>query len=255
MLVKTLGPAEGFPNAGPLFLLESRFAREGGKATMTQIKDSFIPYAFKRREATEMQERARSYYELMDQRRTVRQFSADPIPEGVLEDAIRAAGTAPSGAHKQPWHFCVVTDPDIKHRIREAAEVEERVNYSGRFPEDWLEDLEIFGTDHVKEYIDIVPTLVIVFKENYRLVNGQRKKNYYVNESVGIAAGMLIAALHNAGLATLTHTPNPMAFLNEILERPKNEVPILLMPVGYPADGARIPDIKRKPLSDIMHTY
>lgn len=222
---------------------------------MIQGPDRFIEYAFVKRNAEEMQHRSREFFELMNQRRTVREFAPDPIPSGVLEDAIRAAGTAPSGAHKQPWQFCVVLDADIKHRIREAAEAEERINYSGRFPDDWLEDLEIFGTDHVKEYIDIAPALVVIFKENYRLVDGQRKKNYYVNESVGIAAGMFIAAVHNAGLATLTHTPNPMAFLNEILERPKNEVPVLLMPVGYPKAGTKVPNISRKPIHEIMHVY
>ncbi|MCB1041418.1 MAG: nitroreductase family protein [Acidobacteria bacterium] len=219
------------------------------------MKQTMIPYALERLAPAAMQQRADTFYELMNRRRTVRQFAPDPIPEGVLERAILTAGTAPSGAHKQPWHFCVVKDAVIKHQIREAAEHEERINYSGRFPDDWLEDLEIFGTDHVKAYLDIAPALIVVFKENYRLVDGDRKKNYYVNESVGIASGMLIAALHNAGLATLTHTPNPMAFLNEILDRPKNEVPILLMPVGYPAEDACVPDIHRKSLQEIMTIF
>lgn len=202
-----------------------------------------------------MQERASEYYNLMDERRTVREFSPEPIPEGVLENCIRAASTAPSGAHKQPWHFCVVRDPKIKHAIRLAAEKEEKENYDHRFPEDWLRDLEIFGTDENKEYLDIAPALVVIFRENYRMVEGKRIKNYYVNESAGIAAGMFIAALHNSGLASLTHTPNPMAFLNQILERPKNEVPILLMPVGYPKEGTQIPDLNRKPLGEVMTEY
>ena len=218
-------------------------------------KYPYITCKFTKRKPEEMQERASEYYNLMDERRTVREFSPEPIPEGVLENCIRAASTAPSGAHKQPWHFCVVRDPKIKHAIRLAAEKEEKENYDHRFPEDWLRDLEIFGTDENKEYLDIAPALVVIFRENYRMVEGKRIKNYYVNESAGIAAGMFIAALHNSGLASLTHTPNPMAFLNQILERPKNEVPILLMPVGYPKEGTQIPDLNRKPLGEVMTEY
>ncbi|MCB1052845.1 MAG: nitroreductase family protein [Acidobacteria bacterium] len=218
-------------------------------------KVPFVELSFQRRPETEMLARSEAFFGLMDQRRTVREFSADPIPEGLIENAIRTASTAPSGAHKQPWHFCVVTDPEIKHKIRLAAEEEERQNYNGRFPDDWLEDLAIFETNAHKPYLDIAPALIVIFKENYRLENGERKKNYYVNESVGIATGMLIAALHYAGLASLTHTPNPMAFLNEILGRPKNEVPVILLPVGYPAEGTRVPDLKRKPLEAVMTRY
>lgn len=215
----------------------------------------FVPHQFEKLTPEEMEKRAISFFEHMDKRRTVREFSSEPVPRSVIENAIRTASTAPSGAHKQPWFFAVVQDPETKHRIREAAEKEERENYSRRFPKEWLEDLEQFGTNAVKTHIDIAPTLIIVFKQNYEIVNGARKKNYYVNESVGIATGMLITALHNAGLCTLTHTPNPMAFLNEILQRPKNEIPIILLPVGYPKPGTKIPDLTRKPLEAISAFY
>lgn len=216
---------------------------------------SFILYTPTAYADSEIQQRAQSFYELMNKRRSVRFFSDKPIPDGVLENIILTAGTAPSGAHKQPWFFALVTSKDIKHKIRLAAEQEERKNYAERFTKEWLEDLAPFGTDANKSYIDTVPALIVVFKENYRVVDGQQKKNYYVNESVGIAAGMLIAAIQNAGLATLTHTPNPMKFLNEILDRPSNETPILLMPVGYPAEDCRVPDLKRKELTQISQTY
>jgi nitroreductase len=222
---------------------------------MNRIKDDFVPFAFDRYATDEMRARAAEFYALMSARRTVREFSDEPIPEGVLEAAVHTAGTAPSGAHKQPWFFAVIRDPAIKHQIRMAAEQEERENYQRRFTEEWLADLSQFGTDDVKDYIDIAPALIVVFRENYKIIDGEKKKSYYVMESVGIAAGMLIAALHNAGLATLTHTPNPMGFLNQILERPKNEVPILLMPVGYPKPGTRVPNLTRKPLDEIMKIY
>lgn len=216
---------------------------------------TFIPLEFTRFDAQEMKTRSKAFYQMLNKRRTVRAFSPDPIPDEVIENAILAAGTAPSGAHKQPWHFCVVKDPKVKHEIRIGAEEEERLNYGGRFPEDWLKDLAIFETNEVKEYLDIAPALIVIFKENYRLVDGAREKNYYVNESVGIATGMLIAALHQAGVASLTHTPNPMAFLNKILDRPKNEVPVILLPIGFPADGVEVPDLKRKDLEEIMTVY
>ncbi len=191
----------------------------------------------------------------MDTRRSVRFFAPDPIPAEVLEHIVLTAGTAPSGAHKQPWFFAVVTDLAIKHAIREAAEAEEKLNYDERFTEEWKEDLAPFGTDDIKPYLDIAPAIIVVFKESYRVVDGEKKNNYYVNESVGIAAGMLIAAIHNAGLATLTHTPNPMKFLNEILDRPKNEVPILLMPVGFPSKDCVVPDLTRKSFDEIAKVY
>ncbi|MBK6795799.1 MAG: nitroreductase family protein [Acidobacteria bacterium] len=187
----------------------------------------------------------------MRRRRTVREFSPDPVPFELIELAIRTAGSAPSGANQQPWHFTIVSDHDIKRRIRIAAEEEERENYSGRFPDQWLEVLAPLGTDWHKDFLEIAPYLIVVFKIDYGIEKqpdgGERRiKHYYVNESVGIACGMLLAALHNAGLATLTHTPNPMGFLSEILERPKNEKPFLLIPVGYPAEGVKVPDITKK---------
>lgn len=216
---------------------------------------NFIPYHFPRIPRNEMLEKSQQFYDLMKMRRTVREFSSEPIPDNILQTAILTASTAPSGAHKQPWFFCVVKNPEIKHKIRLAAEAEEKINYQSRFPSEWLADLAIFGTDYIKEYIDIAPALIIVFKQNYRIVNNQKQKNYYVNESVGIAIGILIAALHNAGIATLTHTPNPMGFLNEILERPKNEVPVVLMPVGYPKAETQVPNIQRKSLEEVMQVY
>ncbi|MBK7597655.1 MAG: nitroreductase family protein [Acidobacteria bacterium] len=192
----------------------------------------------------------------MRRRRTVREFSPDPVPFELIELAIRTAGSAPSGANQQPWHFTIVSDREIKRRIRFAAEEEERENYSGRFPDEWLEVLAPLGTDWHKDFLEIAPYLIVVFKIDYGIEKqpdgGERRiKHYYVNESVGIACGMLLAALHNAGLATLTHTPNPMGFLSEILERPKNEKPFLLIPVGYPAEGVKVPDITKKTFGEI----
>lgn len=215
----------------------------------------FVPYHFARLPTSEMSTKIEQFYDLMKLRRTVREFSSEPIPDGVLEKAILTAGTAPSGAHKQPWFFSIVKDPEIKHKIRIAAEEEEKINYESRFPAEWLADLAIFGTDAVKEYIDTAPALIVVFKQSYRIIDDKKYKNYYVNESVGIAIGFLIAALHQAGLATLTHTPSPMGFLNEILARPKNEIAVVLMPVGYPKENTFVPNIERKSLSEILKVY
>ncbi len=185
-------------------------------------------------------------------RRTVRHFSDAPVPFELIETAIRAAATAPSGANQQPWRFVVVSDPETKRRIREAAEKEERENYERRFPDEWLEALAQFGTDWHKPFLETAPYLIVVFRIDYGL-DGQRKvKHYYVGESVGIAAGFLLAALHAAGLATLTHTPSPMGFLSKILDRPVNERPFLLIPVGYPAAECEVPDIAKKPLPEVM---
>jgi nitroreductase len=216
----------------------------------------FIPLDFNRVEPEEQRRRAREFYELMKRRRTVREFSPEPVPFDLIELAIKTAGVAPSGANQQPWRFVVVSNPEIKRRIRLAAEEEERENYGGRFPDEWLQALAPLGTDWRKEFLEIAPYLIVVFKIDYGVEQmpdgGERKiKHYYVNESVGIACGMLLAALHNAGLATLTHTPNPMGFLSEILKRPKNEKPYLLAPVGYPADGAKVPDITKKRFEEI----
>ena len=200
-----------------------------------------------------MRERAHQFFELLNQRRSVREFSDEPIPLDVVRTAIHTAGTAPSGAHKQPWRFVLVTDPEIKHAIRLAAEAEERETYDHRMSDEWRAALAPLGTDADKPYLDYVPAIIVVFRVDYDLApDGERSKNYYVQESCGIALGMLIAALHNAGLATLTHTPSPMNFLAKILERPKNERAFMLLPVGYPAPGCRVPDLARKPLDEIL---
>ena len=199
-----------------------------------------------------MQERAQEFYDLIKKRRTVREFSDKPIPEGVIEKCLLAAGTAPNGANKQPWHFAVVTNQEIKKKIREAAEEEEHEFYNRRAPEDWLEDLVPFGTDEHKPFLETAPVLIGIFSQSYHLNDdGEKEKHYYVKESVGIATGMLITALHNAGLATLTHTPSPMGFLNEIMQRPAHEKAFLLLVVGYPAEDVQVPDINKKSLEEI----
>ncbi len=198
-----------------------------------------------------MQARGREFAEELARRRTVRQFSDRPIPHGVLEDCLRAAATAPSGANIQPWHFVVVREPALRHRIREAAEREEREFYATA-PAEWLEALAPLGTDEHKAYLDVAPALIAVFAERYGVrPDGTRVTHYYVQESVGIAMGILIAALHHAGLVTLTHTPSPMGFLNELLGRPAREKAMLLLVVGFPAADARVPDIVRKSLADV----
>ncbi len=199
----------------------------------------------------EMRERVRSFYENLDRRRTVREFSDRPVPRDVIETALRAANTAPSGANLQPWHFAVVSGPETKRRIREAAEIEEREFYEHRASEEWLAALEPLGTDEHKPFLETAPYLIAVFLQKYgELPDGRKVKHYYPSESTGLATGLLIAALHEAGLATLTHTPSPMKFLNDILGRPKSERPFLLLVVGYPDDNARVPDIRRKELVD-----
>jgi len=200
----------------------------------------------------EMQRRAQEFYEHMNRRRSVRQFSDRPIPDGVIEDCLRTAGTAPSGAHKQPWHFVAVREPVVKQKIRLAAEEEERAFYGGRAPDDWLEALAPLGTDEQKPFLETSPCLIAVFARSFgRRPDGEREKHYYVQESVGIATGFLIAALHGAGLVTLTHTPSPMGFLGELLGRPKEERPFLLLVTGFPAADARVPDLSRSPLAEI----
>jgi len=194
----------------------------------------------------------REFEAIMSRRRTVRHFSTEPVALELIERAIAVAGSAPSGAHQQPWRFVVVSDPAIKREIRLTAEAEERENYEHRFPPEWLEALAPFGTDWHKEFLEDAPYLIVVFRLDYGLnEDGQKTKHYYVSESVGIAAGFLLAALHVAGLATLTHTPNPMGFLARICGRPANERAFLLIPAGYPAEGAQVPDLQRKPLDEI----
>lgn len=219
---------------------------------MSSIKP-FVPLTtFVEYPPEEMQARAREFYEEVRRRRTIREFSPRPVPREVIEDCLRAAGTAPSGANLQPWHFVVVTDPEVKKKIREAAEVEEREFYSGKAPQEWLDALAPLGTDENKGYLEVAPCLIAVFAQNYALLDDGRKvKNYYVTESVGIALGFLIAALHHAGLATLTHTPSPMGFLSTVLERPANERAYLLLVAGFPADGVLVPDITKKPVEEI----
>lgn len=202
--------------------------------------------------------RVQAFVEAMRRRRTVRDFSSEPVPIDIVDAAIEAAGTAPSGANRQPWTFVVVSDPALKHRIREAAEAEEREFYDHRAPAEWLEALARLGTDWRKPFLETAPCLVAVFRMDFevaRMADGaeRRIKNYYVHESVGIAVGFLLTALHLAGLATLTHTPSPMGFLAEILGRPKNERPYLLIPIGYPAAGAQVPDISKKALEEIRY--
>lgn len=199
-----------------------------------------------------MLQRSRDFYQEMNTRRTLRMFSDKPVPRELIEQLLMTAGTAPSGAHKQPWTFCAVGDPQIKAQIREAAEKEEYVNYHGRMSEEWLQDLEPFGTDWNKPFLETAPWLLVVFKKSYDLEGEEKKKNYYVNESVGIACGFLLAAIHHAGLAALTHTPSPMNFLQQILGRPDNERPFLLIPVGYPADDAVVPDLRRKTAEEFI---
>ncbi|MFF4410886.1 nitroreductase family protein [Streptosporangium sp. NPDC001559] len=214
----------------------------------------FIPYRPTRYPEAEMVERGRRFYEHMDRRRSVRFFSDEPVPRECVELAIRAANTAPSGAHQQPWKFIVVGDPETRKRIREAAETEERQNYEGgRLTAEWREALAHLETTSDKGYLETVPWLVVCFAEKYGVrPDGTRVKHYYVNESVGIACGFFIAALHEMGLSTLTHTPNPMAFLTDICGRPGSERPYILFPVGYAAHDAEVPDLTRKPLSQVL---
>lgn len=216
-------------------------------------KNRFIPIPDYRPLEPEASARAaRRFYEDIRRRRTIREFSDKPVPREVIESCILAAGTAPNGANKQPWHFVVVGDPEIKAQIRTAAENEEREFYNGRATPEWLRDLEKLGTDWRKSFLTTAPWLIVVFEEKYQIdADGTRHKNYYTKESVGIATGLLITAVHHAGLASLTHTPNPMGFLNRILKRPENERPFLVLVVGYPADGAAVPDLDKKSLAEI----
>lgn len=220
---------------------------------MTESKKTyrFLPLAFDRLNEGEMLARARDFRARMDTRRSVRHFSDEPVPLEVIDECIATAGLAPSGANRQPWTFVVVTDPETKHRIRVAAEAEERELYEHRISHEWREALEPLGTDWQKPYLETVPTLIVVFRHAYELEERTKRTNYYTMESVGIALGFLIAALHLAGVATLTHTPSPMGFLPELLGRPPNERAFVLLPVGFPAEGCEVPDIAKKPLDEI----
>jgi nitroreductase len=213
---------------------------------------AFQPLVFARRPQDESLQRARAFHAEMQQRRTTRHFAADPVPRELIECAIRTAGTAPSGAHQQPWTFVAVSDGELKARIREAAEEEERAFYHGRAPQEWIDALAPLGTDEHKAHLTDAPWVVVLFRQSYGThPDGRRRTFYYTQESCGIAAGLFIAAIHHMGLVTLTHTPNPMAFLGTLLERPENEKAMLVMPVGYPAPDAQVPDIRRKSLNDI----
>ncbi len=216
---------------------------------MTQDSSAFMPYRPLRVNAPEKE--ALSFYQRMDQRRSVRDFSDREVSREVIENLIRTASSAPSGAHKQPWTFVAVSQPAVKKQIREAAEKEEYEFYHGRATEEWLQDLKPIGTDWHKPFLEIAPWLIVVFKKSYNNEGHGKSKNYYVQESVGIACGFLIAAIHQAGLVTLTHTPSPMNFLGDILKRPDNEKPFLLLPVGYPASGAQVPRLQRKTLDEV----
>lgn len=215
---------------------------------------TFIPYRPTPVPIPEVEERADRFFELMDGRRSVRMFSDEPVPRAAIERAIATASTAPSGAHRQPWTFVLIGDPAIKRQIRIAAEEEERTNYEGgRLPDDWLEALAPLGTDWHKGFLETVPWIVVLFEQRYGInPDGSRRKNFYVKESVGIACGLFIAAIHQMGLATLTHTPSPMAFLTRLLERPENERPFAMLPIGYPAPDCVVPDLTRKALDDVV---
>lgn len=224
---------------------------------MTDVKKSHDDYAsvplekYREYPIEEMRDRLDEFYADIDRRRTVREFSDRPVPRDIIETALKAANTAPSGANLQPWHFAVVSGPATKRKIREAAEVEEREFYTHRASQEWLAALAPLGTDDKKPFLETAPYLIAVFLQKYgELPDGRKVKHYYPSESTGLATGILITALHRAGLATLTHTPSPMKFLNEILGRPKSERPFLLLVVGYPADDAQVPDIKRKSLDE-----
>jgi nitroreductase len=206
---------------------------------------------FHRFEELEMVSRAHEFHQELSRRRTVREYSDEQVPRQVIESCLLTAGTAPSGANLQPWHFAVVTDAAVKRQIREEAEKEEHEFYNGRAPQEWLDALAPLGTDEHKAFLEVAPYLIVVFVQSHaKLSDGRTVKHYYATESVGIATGMLITALHHSGLATLTHTPSPMGFLNDILGRPNTERPFLLLVVGYPADDARVPTITKKPLAE-----
>jgi nitroreductase len=212
----------------------------------------FIPYRPARLLEAEANRRAQEFHKEMESRRSVRHFASDAVPRRLIELAIQTASTAPSGAHRQPWRFVAVSDPEVKHQIRLAAEAEERESYEHRMSKEWLEALRPLGTDWRKPFLEIAPWIVVVFEEIHGLnADGSVRKNFYVKESVGIACGFFIAALHHMGLVTLTHTPSPMLFLSKILGRPENERPFILFPIGYPAPDADVPNLRRKPLDEV----
>lgn len=218
---------------------------------MTDTPFETIPYKREMLSVDQVEAKSKEYFELLKSRRSVRDFEDWDVPQSVIENIIKTASSAPSGANKQPWTFVAVQDKEIKKKIRAAAEAEEMEFYNKRASDEWLQDLAPLGTSWSKPFLEVAPWLIVVFKKIYNDMPEGRSKNYYVQESVGIASGFLISAIHNAGLATLTHTPSPMNFLSEILERPENEKPFLLLPVGYPSRNAQVPDITRKGLDEV----
>lgn len=223
---------------------------------MAETDFPFIPYKRDHYEADEMVARAKKFYDWANTRRSVRDFSDKPVPKEVMENILMTASTAPSGAHKQPWTFCLISNTLLKSKLRALAEEEEKKSYDGRMSEEWLQDLEPLGTNWEKEFIDIAPWIVVVMKRVYEIeAEGHKHQNYYVNESVGLAAGFLLLAIHNAGLVALTHTPSPMNFIAKALNRPENERPFLLIPVGFPSEDARVPDLVRKSIDQVIEYY
>lgn len=219
-------------------------------------KHPFIPYSRERYSDEEMIKRSSAFFQWADERRSVRDFSSEPVPKEVMENILKTASTAPSGAHKQPWTFCLISNAELKSKLRELAEEEEKKSYGGRMSDSWIKDLEPLGTDWVKEFVDIAPWIVIVMKKAYDFgEDGEKKNNYYVAESVGLASGFLLMAIHNAGLVALTHTPSPMNFISKALGRPENERPFLLIPVGHPAKDASVPDLERKTIDEVVEYY
>lgn len=231
---------------------EARDEQDSGNRPLPQPR--FVPLPdYRRLPPEQMLARAQAFCEQMQRRRTTRQFSTDPVPRRLIELAVQAAGTAPSGAHRQPWRFVAIDEPQLKQQLRDAAEHEERLFYAERITDEWREALHPLGTDHVKAHMTDAPWLVVLFAEKYGLrPDGSQRKNYYVDESVGIAAGIFITAIHDMGLVTLPHTPSPMGFLRDILGRGKNEKAVLVLPVGYPRDDAQVPDLQRLPLDQIL---
>ena len=217
--------------------------------------NSFISFKGLNYSPKQVLKKSGDYYNFMDKRRSLRMFSDKQVDRKVIENIILTASSAPSGAHKQPWFFSAIEKPELKKKIRIAAEKEEYENYTGRMSDTWLKDLEKFDTDFKKPFLEIAPWLIVVFRKSYDIIDGEKKQNYYVNESVGIAVGFLLTAIHQAGLVALTHTPSPMNFLEKLLNRPPNERAYLLIPVGYTSDDAVIPDIERKKLKDVANFY
>ena len=219
------------------------------------MEAKFISYTKQSYTEDELLTRSNDHLDYLNKRRTVRDFSSKPIPEQVIENILMAASTAPSGAHKQPWTFCVVTNPELKSKIKIAAEEEEYESYNGRMPKNWIKDLSYLGTDWRKPFLETAPALIIVLKKSYDIVDDEKRNNYYVTESVGLACGFLLETIHYCGLVALTHTPSPMNFLSKLLNCPENEKPFLLIPIGYPAENTMVPDLKRKENKQVIEYF